>query len=479
MGTLSLKGKKIFFIGIKGTGMTALTELYQKAGAVVGGVDGSEHFYTDGILSELGIAFFEGMDRVHIDNTFDEAVCSAAYTPQTSADLAEAHRLGIPCLTYPEALGRLSRRQPSAAVAGVHGKTTTSALCASLVKAMALDGSVLIGSGAADLNNRCTWTGGERFFIAETCEYRRHFLAFDPTLMILTSVEEDHPDYFKDYSDIRSAFIELAEKLPDDGALVYCADDPGAAETAAMIAARRPALRLVPYGLKADGPFRISGNEEACGVNRFRLGFSGDREWRLRLPGHHLILNAAAALALISLFLEREGRAFDDGMQEKAAAGLDAFAGCRRRTERIGEAGGILFMDDYAHHPTAIRTTLEGYKAFYRPKRLIVDFMSHTYSRTERLLEEFACAFAAADIVVLNKIYASARETAGHITGETLYRETAKHHPSVYYKAEFDEATAFLKTVLRPGDLFVTMGAGNNNIIGNNLYEFLKRNENS
>ena len=469
MGAFSLKGKKIFFIGIKGTGMTALAELYRKAGADVGGVDGTEHFYTDSILSELGIPFFEGMDRIHIDETFDEAVYSAAYTPQTAADLAEAHRLGIPCLTYPEALGRLSKLQPSAAVAGVHGKTTTSALCASLVKAMGLDGSVLIGSGAADLKNRCTWTGGDRFFIAETCEYRRHFLAFDPTFMILTSVEEDHPDYFKDYSDIRSAFIELAEKLPDNGAVVFCADDPGAAETAAMIAAARPALRLVPYGLKADGPFRISDNEEECGINRFRLAFSGDREWRLRLPGHHFILNATAALALISLFLEREGCSFDDVMQEKAASGLESFSGCRRRTERIGEAGGILFMDDYAHHPTAIRTTLEGYKAFYRPKRLIVDFMSHTYSRTERLLDEFASAFGAADMVVLNKIYASARETSGHITGKTLYEETAKRHPCVYYKAEFDEATAFLKTVLQPGDLFVTMGAGNNNGIGTDL----------
>ena len=135
-------------------------------------------------------------------------------------------------------------------------------------------------------------------------------------------------------------------------------------------------------------------------------------------------------------------------------------------------------MDDYAHHPTAIQTTLLGYKTFFRPKRLIVDFMSHTYSRTERLLDEFASAFSAADIVVLNKIYASARETVGSVTGETLYEETKKRHPCVYYCPEFEDAENFLKTVLQPGDLFVTMGAGNNNVIGTDLYGFLKNKEN-
>lgn len=469
-----MKGKKIFFVGIKGTGMTALAELYQKAGAAVCGVDGSERFYTDAILKELQISFFEEMGQVHLDESFDELIFSAAYTEETSADLATARRLGIPCHTYPEALGRLSRLQPSAAVSGVHGKTTTAALCASLVKAMRLNGSVLIGSAAADLQNRCTWTGGNQFFIAETCEYRRHFLSFEPTFMILTGVEEDHPDYFKDFADIQSAFIELADKLPENGALVYCADDPGAAQTAAMIRERRPQLRTVPYGLKAAGAFQITFCEAACGINRFRLAFSGDREWKLRLPGRHFVLNAAAALALISLFLEKEGVPFDEALQQKAEEGLSAFGGCRRRTERIGEVDGILFMDDYAHHPTAIRTTLEGYKDFYRPKRLIVDFMSHTYSRTERLLDDFAAAFSAADLVVLNKIYASARETGGHISGETLFEETKKHHANVFYKPEFDEAVDFLETVLKPGDLFVTMGAGNNNAVGTKLMRRLQ-----
>ena len=479
MSGLSLKGKRFFFVGIKGTGMCALAELFQKAGAFVCGADGFERFYTDDILKDLGIPVYEGMERLHLDSSFDEVVFSAAYTEKNSADLAEARRLNLPMLTYPQALGRLSRLQPSAAVSGVHGKTTTAALCASLAKAMDLDVSVLIGSAAADLNNRCTFTGGDRFFIAETCEYRRHFLSFSPTVMILTSVEEDHPDYFKNFDDIRSAFIELADRLPDDGTLIYCADDAGAAETAALIAERRPSLEQIPYGLKADGRFRIFDNEERLGVNRFRLSFDPTREWRLRLPGHHFILNAAAALAAVSVILRRLELPFDEPMREKAAAGLSAFAGCKRRTERIGEAGGVLFMDDYAHHPTAIQTTLLGYKTFFRPKRLIVDFMSHTYSRTERLLDEFASAFSAADIVVLNKIYASARETVGSVTGETLYEETKKRHPCVYYCPEFEDAENFLKTVLQPGDLFVTMGAGNNNIIGNNLYEFLKRNENS
>lgn len=477
MDSWSLKGKRIFFVGIKGTGMCALAELFQKQGAFVAGVDGSEHFYTDDILKELGIVFYEGLDTVHIDESFHEVIYSAAYNEENSADLAYAKKLNLPCRLYSQALGLLSTLQPSAAISGVHGKTTTTALCGSLVKSMGLSGSVLIGSAASDLKNRCTFTGGGDFFIAETCEYRRHFLSFSPFYMILTGVEEDHPDYFKDYQDIRSAFVELALKLPPEGALIFCSDDPGAVETAEIVKEARPSLRLIPYGVKAAGPFQIRLCQEGKGLNRFRLGFSGERVWQLKVPGHHFVLNATAALALISLILEGEGESFNENWQQKAAAGLLNFGGCRRRTEWIGEAGGVTFMDDYAHHPTAIKTTLEGYKAFYQPKRLVVDFMSHTYSRTQRLLGEFGEAFGAADIVVLNKIYASAREQRGEVTGQSLFEEVKKHHSQVYYCEEFKEAVEFLKRLLLPGDLFVTMGAGNNNGIGTELLTFFQEKE--
>ncbi len=217
---------------------------------------------------------------------------------------------------------------------------------------------------------------------------------------------------------------------------------------------------MVPYGRTAAGPFRIASVTLEPGRTRFTLeGFTAPFE--LRVPGDHMVLNATGALALCSEIWGKErGDVPVDAVG--AARAFAGFTGCRRRSEVIGEARGVLVMDDYAHHPTAVAKTLEGIRAFHPDRRLVVSFMSHTYSRTRALLAEFGRCFSAADEVIIHRIYASARETDVSVTGEELAREVAKHHPMVSYAADPLDAAPRLVRTLRAGDLLITMGAGDN-----------------
>ncbi len=463
------KNKSVHMVGVKGTGMAALAELLAASGAKVRGSDGAEKFYTDEILDAAGIPYFESFQAGHLDPVPDLVVHSAAYFSDSNPELIEAHHRGLPVLVYPAALGRFSEGFPSAAgISGVHGKTTTTAMAGLVARALGLPASVLAGSLVPDFGNRATLALGDQFFIAETCEYKRHFLYFHPSAILVTSVELDHTDYFADYDDIFRAFHEYAMKLPAGGLLVYCADDPGASALASAARHQRPDLKLVPYGLRAEGAFRVVERRFVPGTSCFRLaGFAP--EFSLGIPGTHNVLNAAGACALVFTLAARPMAEPDLGAVISALA---TFKGSRRRSQIVGEAGGVLVLDDYGHHPTAIGLTLRGLKDFYPHRRLVVDFMSHTYSRTKTLLDEFASSFSAADEVVLHKIYASARETDTQgIDGRTLYNATARVHPKVVYFDEILEALPYYQRTLKPGDLLVTMGAGDNWKVG---VEFLK-----
>lgn len=440
--------------------MTALAELLKHMGALPQGSDTHEVFYTDAILTELGIPFVEGFARENLPPACDLVVYSAAYDPAVHPELLAAAERGLPMLTYPEALGELSGRIPSVGIAGVHGKTTTTAMAGELIRHARLPGNVLVGSAAPGFGGRQVYTGGDRFLVAETCEYRRHFLSFTPRVVVLTGVEADHLDYYRDYADIRNAFLEYAERITNGGSLIYCADNAGACEVAAAVAAQRPDVRRIPYGHTADGGFRIHEVSYEAGKQVFRL--EGVAEpFELCVPGRHNQLNAAAALAAVDELTRAVGLpALSAGM---ATAALAGFQGTKRRAELRGEYRGVLFMDDYGHHPTAISGTLDGLRDFFPGRRLVVDFMSHTFSRTEALLQDFANCFAAADVVILHKIYASAREKYdGTVDGETLFRAVSANHAAVEYFEEPLEAVPYLRSTLQPGDLFVTLGAGDN-----------------
>jgi len=441
--------------------MTALAEVLHARGARITGSDTAEKFYTDAVLDHLGIHYVEGFDAGNLPRDAQLVIHSAAYRREENPELLAAEERGIGMLLYPEALGLLSLSSNATGICGVHGKSTTTALCGTILKEWRFPATVVVGAEVPAFGNRSTLVQGDRYLVAETCEYRRHFLSFHPSRIVLTSIEPDHLDYFRDLEDLLDAFQEYVLLLPHGGVLVYCHDDAGAREAARRVHARRDDIVLIPYGREAEGAYRVVNERQGTGRSMFSLGGEGT-EYSLRIPGEHNVLNAAAALCVCDLLWKEESapRPVD---RAAAARALEAFTGSRRRSEIVGEARGVLVMDDYAHHPTAIRKTLEGIKAFHPHRRLVVDFMSHTYSRTQALLAEFGRCFGAADLVVLHKIYASAREANAHgISGRDLLDEVRKAHENVVYFEEPRDALPYLVGELRPGDLLLTMGAGDN-----------------
>ncbi|MDR2951980.1 MAG: Mur ligase domain-containing protein, partial [Treponema sp.] len=228
-------GASVYFVGIKGTGVCALAELMHEAGMKVTGSDTPEVFYTDTILQKLHIPYYQNFDSSHITSDIDVLIHSAAYSADSNPELARALRLSIPVIKYPGALGAWSAKFDSAGICGVHGKTTTTAIAGVMARSAGLPAQVLAGSAVADFGGRSTLSLGSKYFIAETCEYRRHFLSFHPKHIVLTAVESDHQDCFPDYESIRDAFIEYCRLLPPGGELIYCADDKGACEVARFI----------------------------------------------------------------------------------------------------------------------------------------------------------------------------------------------------------------------------------------------------
>ena len=474
-----LKGFHIHLVGAKGTGMTALAEMLSARGAILTGSDVSDVFYTDASLRALGVDMKVGFEASHIPENTGLVIHSAAYNPNSNPELLEAARRNLPTMNYPEALGAFSRRSDSSGIAGVHGKTTTTALAGSVIGALGLPATILAGSAVSSFDNRSTMIRGDRYFIAETCEYRRHFLAFSPSRIVLTSIESDHQDCFPTLGDIYSAFMDYLRLLPKGGELIYCADDPGAAAAAGEIALERPDIRFTPYGETAGGPYRLTHYKSSDGAAHFNL-FGFEAEFRLYVPGKHIALDASAAIALSFSLLENARRqnnitSLEPTIADLAAAqnALARFAGSKRRSEIFGEVGGVLFMDDYGHHPTAIRATIHGIKEFWPGKRLVVDFMSHTYSRTKALFTDFAKSLDEADVVVMHGIYTSARESPDpSISGRALFEEVVGRRVSRtgYYYEGVLEGIDDLAEILKPGDLFLTMGAGDNWKLGEALF---------
>ena len=464
--------KNIHMVGIKGTGMTALAEILAGKGARITGSDVPDRFYTDGILATLPVQVIESFSESNIRPETDLVVYSSAYSAEQNPDLKTALELGIPALSYAEAIGALSRLFHSCGIAGVHGKTTTTALAGTILKALSLPVTVIAGAQVPTFNYRSTLTLGNKYLVAETCEYRRHFLNFKPDKIVLTSVEMDHPDYFNNIEDLYDAFTEYILNLPRQGMLIYNSDDNGNKEIIRRILSAREDLQLIPYGQTAHSDYKIEGISLKEGKVSFSLqGFPGT--FHLAVPGLHSVQNAAGALALCTQLLKTEHGSVSGLHINSMQQALASFKSSCRRAEVIGEAGGILFLDDYAHHPTAIAKTLEGLHQFYPQRRIILDFMAHTYSRTKTLLSAFTECFIHADEVVFHKIYASAREKHdGSVTGQQLQLLVSKQREGTRYFHEIMEAAPYLQKILKPGDLFVTMGAGDNWKLGQYLFKY-------
>ena len=505
----NLSGVHIHFVGIKGTGMAALVEIFFHNGAIITGSDVSERFYTDEILEKLNLKALP-FSKKNITDEVQYVVYSSAYKLDKNPDLIAAVKKGIPCLLYTEALGSWSSRSYSCGICGVHGKTSTTGLTGTILKELDLPAQILAGSIIKSFGDTCTYTSPliknnnlssstlmtddlrlKTYFVAETCEYQRHFMSFCPQKIILTSVEPDHQDYYPTYEDIRQAFIDYICKLPKNGQVIYCADDKGSVNTVTLAAKLRPDIQMIPYGETAESDYKLTFGKVENEQNNFTVKLFGNKNLYLKVPGRHEVMDAVAALALSCELLKTNGKNPEDYVNQ-IATGLANFAGGKRRSEIIGHmksqtGNDVLVIDDYGHHPTAVKTTLDGFREFYKGRKIIVDFMSHTYSRTQALLEEFAQSFDSADIVILHKIYSSARENPAdfNITGLTLFNKTVEHLIAVkenmcakYYE-EILDAKDFVKEELNKplskdypdGYLLVTMGAGDNWKLGKAILE--------
>lgn len=456
--------------------MSALAALLTYSGCLVHGSDIAEEFFTDGVLEAAGIEPCIGFSADHINPETTLLIYSTAYAGTDNPEIQYARQSGIPLLTYPEFLGAVSQEVSCALVVGTHGKTGTTALTSHLLHHegrgfFSIFGAALAGGGEAFMAT------GTETALFEACEYQRHFLVFDPDIILITNVELDHPDYFRDEDDVRSAFIELLRRLPHRGSVIYCADDPGAAYVVRQVTQERPDLLAVPYGTDdtVEGEYRITAWRVEAGYTVFKLVGSSE-EFRIPAPGRHQALNATGAMALTRMISELidDGNSYGSNAPrfERLRSGLKTFPGCLRRSEIIGEVQGIIFMDDFAHHPTEIRSTLQGIRERYPEHRVIIDFVPHTFTRTERLYDQFIEAFSGVHTVLIHPVYGSQREIAAEPGREiSLSRRLVDAIPSAKLVLHDLDAREYLREVLKPGDLFITMGAGNNRSLGLTLFE--------
>ncbi|ASS75336.1 UDP-N-acetylmuramate--L-alanine ligase [Tumebacillus algifaecis] len=449
--------KKIHFVGIKGTGMSALAQLYARMGYEVSGSDSQEVFFTDELLSKAGITYI-GLPSPEKVEHADVVVHSSAYNHE-HVEIKRALELGIPVFTYPEMLGRITMERPAVLISGTHGKTTTTSMIGALLTHNEMDPMVVIGSKNYNIGSNARYGAG--MLIAEACEYKRNFLNYSPQILIVNNIDFDHPDYFKDHDDVHQAFQQLADKLPFDGLLIACGDD----RRCRMLTTH---AKVVYFGLHPSNDIYATNIQETRGVLRFDV-------WEKSVPlgtvqfrslGQHNVLNALATIAL--------ARHLNIPF-EMVRASLQDFQGVYRRFDYLGRLGQMDFYDDYAHHPSEIQTTLRAVKNSFPEDRLITVFQPHTYSRTKKFLQEFADSLTLSDEVLLVKLFSSAREAdPGDQLSEQLADAIRERGKTVTFVEDFQQGSHYLRQYAKDQQgIVLTMGAGNVRGIGEDSLSLL------
>jgi UDP-N-acetylmuramate--alanine ligase len=459
------KTRRIHFVGVGGIGMSGIAELLANLGYEVSGSDAKRSGQTARLEAVSGVRVHEGHAAANVGDA-DVVVVSSAIRP-ANIEVAEAQRRGIPVIPRAEMLAELMRLRFSIAVAGSHGKTTTTSMIAVVLERAGLDPTAVIGGRLSAFGSNARLGHGE-YLVAEADESDRSFLMLWPSIAVITNVDYEHMDSYGSFEDLQQAFVEFANKVPFYGSVVACADDPQLEPVLPRIK-----RRLVTYGLdNADA--QIVGTDIAlgsfggrCTVHRqtadgaVRLG-----TLELPVPGRHNLQNALATTAVA----DRLGVEFSH-----VAAALQDFQGAERRFERHGEVGGVLVIDDYGHHPTEIAAVLSAARASL-DRRLVVAFQPHRYSRTERLLADFGPAMQDADEIVLADIYAASEEPIEGITLDTVAAAVrAGSGRPVHLARTLDDVVPELLKVVKPGDAVITLGAGSIGTIPARLIEALRR----
>ncbi len=452
----SWKSKRLHFIGIGGSGMSGLARIALSHGIAVSGSDAKDSSVLSA-LGALGAKVFSDHLAHQVDGS-DFIIYSTAIG-QNNVELARARELNLPILTRAQALAILMSNSRSIAVAGTHGKTTTSSMLTVALQACGLDPSFAIGGTLTSSGSNAHRGTGEHF-VAEADESDGSFIEYRPFAAIVTNVEHDHVDYFATEADVTQAFSDFAATIAKDGYLVYCADDAGSAHLASSV----QGPKLISYGTSVGADLFIDS------INLLPMGSTSRVLWKgraignlsLQVPGLHNVLNAGAALAMgLSL----------GAPAAEMLTGLASFHGTGRRFELKATVHGIRIIDDYGHHPTEVEVTLTAARRYAGEGRLIVIFQPHRYSRTKAFMSEFAKALGIADQVVLLEIYAASEKPIPGVTSETIAEKMENGH----FIPNFLEASEWVIAEAKPGDVIVTLGAGDVNSLAPIISDGLAR----
>ena len=443
------KIKKVYVIGIKGSGVVGVVEIFHKMGIEVSGSDTYEKFFTDEVLQKLSVKYAEGFAAENIPQDVDLVLYSTAYNAENNVEFAEAQKWNLVMMSYPQILAELFNQKYGIAVCGTHGKTTTSAMLAYVLQNLGISPTAVIGSRVRQWGGNAIIGEGEHFII-EADEYQNKLALYEPKAAILTSVDYDHPDFFKTIADYEKVFANFVAKIPRTGFLVVWGDSVATNEVACSCQ-----CNIIKYGFMEDNDIVIKNHSSIGILQRFEVFFS-DKSlgfFEIKLLGKHNALNAAAVIAVchkLNLYME------------EVRMVLANFEGTSRRFEIIGERNGAVLIDDYGHHPEEIKVTLKATREIYTDKNIIAVFHPHSYSRTEALLQDFAQSFDDADKVIVLDIYGSARENTGNVSSLDLVklinkysRDKAEHIPTI------DEAVEFLQDKIGENDVVLAIGAGN------------------
>jgi UDP-N-acetylmuramate--alanine ligase len=433
--------RSVHLVGIGGAGMNGIARLLMARGMRITGSDLKDAGGLDP-LRQAGATVFVGHRAVHVDRP--DAVVTSSAVPADNVEVREARRLGLPLLTRAQVLAALMRGKRTVAVAGTHGKTTTTSMIAVMLSRAGLDPTYVIGG---DLNESGSGAGhgsGE-VFVAEADESDGSFLLLRPDVAVVTNVEEDHLDYYAGREDVESAFAQFARQA---GTVIACWDDPGVQRALDGLPAT-----IHRYGTGEGSEVRLvdqelfrNGAKASVEIGGRRIGFT------LSIPGRHNLLNAAAALAVADLL---------EVPLEEAARGLRSFSGVRRRFERRGTARGATFIDDYAHHPSEVAATLEAAR-IDGPRRIVAVFQPHRYSRTRAMWRALGESLTAADVAVFTDVYGAGERPIPGVTGKLLVDAFAEAAPGkrVVYLPRRSDVPPFLVREARSGDLVIALGAG-------------------
>lgn len=459
---------RVHFIGIGGSGLSAIARLLLERGDTVTGSDRElSPFALD--VQEAGARVYVGH---HADNVSGaEYVVRSSAIPDDNPEVQAALNANIPVYKRADLLGHLMEGKVGIAVAGTHGKTTTTAMLAWVLTRLDRDPSFIVGSVMGNLNINAR-AGKGNTFVIEADEYDRMFLGLKPRIEIVTNLEHDHPDCYPTYADMYAAFESFVDLLPPDGTLIVSAEDSGSASL--IPHARKTGKAVISYGIQGEMTINSPNWMQAHSVEPNAYGgmtfnvssnITGDPipvKVDMRVPGEHNVRNALAVLTVVDLL----------GLStSEASKALSEFKGTGRRFEIIGKVKDITVVDDYAHHPTEIRATLAAARSQFPKSRLWAVWQPHTYSRTKVLFTEFSRAFKDADEVIVSEVYASREPKEDFSSAEVV---SAMPHPSAQYIAELADISKYLLEHLRPGDILVVLSAGDANQICKDVLSILR-----